>query len=325
MTKISFDKIYKIYFPLAFFAGIINNIDLSLVATKAHWGLSEWLINYSGGFVRRGLPGEIILKSGFDPRLLSIIISFTALSFLLYYLYKKTKGIFDFYVILSPIFMGVVYYGFGYGILRKDIFLVVVFSLLLINISQKKSSFTGAFLISLGMLTHEMFFFMSVPAITLYLFLTKESLNKYFYFSIYPIVLMLVLVIYKGDESIAITINSSLNNYFISYCPNSCSPSGPQAAISAIGWSTSKGLSLSKQLLSTPLILMYWFLIVIFSSLISIAYFKDKENVDKWILILIFQFISISPLFILGWDFGRWINIWMLTSLIIFINFKYSI
>src|SRR5262245_73041 len=40
--------------------------------------VSEWLINYEGGFVRRGLPGEVLFalaKEGLNPYLLIIGVS----------------------------------------------------------------------------------------------------------------------------------------------------------------------------------------------------------------------------------------------------------
>jgi hypothetical protein len=30
--------------------------------TKEGWNITEWLINYQGGFVRRGLPGEMLYQ-----------------------------------------------------------------------------------------------------------------------------------------------------------------------------------------------------------------------------------------------------------------------
>ena len=48
-------------------------------------------------------------------------------------------------------------------------------------------------------------------------------------------------------------------------------------------------------------------------SKISNYYYK------KFLNILIFQIIVISPLFVLGWDFGRWIFLWSISSIILFI------
>jgi hypothetical protein len=38
--------------------GVLNVLD------KNEWVIGDWLINYRGGFVRRGLPGEVVLRAG---------------------------------------------------------------------------------------------------------------------------------------------------------------------------------------------------------------------------------------------------------------------
>ena len=50
--------------------------------------LSDWLINYSGGFVRRGLVGQIVLEFAyfFSIKLRDAIVIFQIISFVTYYL-----------------------------------------------------------------------------------------------------------------------------------------------------------------------------------------------------------------------------------------------
>ena len=50
---------------------IILGIPLNLYKNRFYdnsWTVGEWLISYSGGFIRRGLPGQVIfyLSSNFD-------------------------------------------------------------------------------------------------------------------------------------------------------------------------------------------------------------------------------------------------------------------
>ena len=43
--------------------------------------------------------------------------------------------------------------------------------------------------------------------------------------------------------------------------------------------------------------------------------FKDAELKRQ---IAFFQFLTLSPLFLLGWDFGRWIFIWITSSVLLY-------
>ncbi len=53
----------KFSFEIFFSILIIVGIPLNLYKNRFYdnsWTVGEWLISYAGGFVRRGLPGEII-------------------------------------------------------------------------------------------------------------------------------------------------------------------------------------------------------------------------------------------------------------------------
>ena len=85
---------------------IIHNI---YDRTMTGWGLSEFLINYEGGFVRRGLVGQIAYLTG-DPFFYVNIFQKLSVSFFvissafLVPLYKDTlsKFLFLFMIILVP-------------------------------------------------------------------------------------------------------------------------------------------------------------------------------------------------------------------------------
>ena len=60
---------------------IINQYIASFHWGHDSWQMTEWLINYAGGFVRRGLPGEVILQIAEQTKIqgnyLVIFISFS--------------------------------------------------------------------------------------------------------------------------------------------------------------------------------------------------------------------------------------------------------
>ena len=72
---LSYFKIYLI--TVLFFAIIWLYLKHSVGNDST---ISEWIINYQGGFVRRGLPGELAfhLASLFDIKLRTVILFFAA-------------------------------------------------------------------------------------------------------------------------------------------------------------------------------------------------------------------------------------------------------
>ena len=60
---------------------------LSVIKAGGHnWAVGEWLINYGGGFVRRGLTGQILLSLPFS-RTVILIILFLAIFSIVVYVY----------------------------------------------------------------------------------------------------------------------------------------------------------------------------------------------------------------------------------------------
>ncbi|WP_322771759.1 hypothetical protein [Synechococcus sp. CBW1107] len=95
----------------------------------------------------------------------------------------------------------------------------------------------------------------------------------------------------------------------------------PPGAIEAIGWTTSKGLLLSISTLSDfrhgIWIPAAWLLTIY----ICIQFFiadKEPQYIEKKRFIVLFQLLFISPLFVLGWDFGRWIFLWITSSALLY-------
>ena len=95
MNQVKFNQYFKLYlFILFFFACFFlyqkyNNLS--------EWTISEWLINYQGGFTRRGLIGEIVFQFSkiFSTTLRETILIFQIISYLVYFifLYKFIKNI----------------------------------------------------------------------------------------------------------------------------------------------------------------------------------------------------------------------------------------
>ena len=113
----------------------------------------------------------------------------------------------------------------------------------------------------------------------------------------------------------------------------------PNAAIAALQWGYEGGMLTSLQLLNTYSFGIYvplaWLLTIVFCFWFLIGFLQvhdgkipEESVVDekcRLAVVLIFQFVMICPLFLLGWDFGRWIFLWTVSSVIVYsMGFNYN-
>lgn len=346
-------KIPSLMIVLAFVGAVILYILQSVKWGHDHWGMTEWLINYSGGFVRRGLPGELIQLASSGLRIPAnfIIIALSSLLYfyLTYIFVTHSKGITPPYFVFSPVLLGSAAYG-GYFI-RKDVLVLLIFIACLSIISKKwhKGLSFGALngLASVAVLSHESFFFFAIPALVMLnanmlvskgnwkLELVAMWRSALFFLPVF--ITFALVVVFKGDTEIARSINESWLELWLAINPNACCIDKPSAAIDSIQWDSWKALSLSLSVLNDfslgiyvpvawlgTIYVCFLFMVTYLAPLKPCIYIKEQQNCldqerDKVTLILSLQLIFISPLFILGWDFGRWIFLWTTSSFAVYL------
>lgn len=314
---------------------------------KESWNITEFLINYQGGFVRRGLLGEILLKvynvSGLSPYV-PILLSCIAAYFLLLFFFIRSflKNGYPIFILPFVFFLGnPVINDFW---VRKDI-LMILFFILIIYLSTKKSFLSLIFINLLFMtaiLIHESIGFFGFPILLLILAGQKDfsaetttgvikslSLSM---LKLLPSAMTFLSVLYcKGSQKTAELVWESWKTVPFPFQQNG---GGIPTAIDTLSWSLKKGLSLGLATLnnfdggvSAPIA---WFI------MISLIYYvltnTDKLNVrilkhnpdknfNKTNLsnLLVIQMFSVAPLFVLGWDYSRWIFFWVVSSFVIII------
>ena len=93
MNSSKINLFFKIYIITIFLSSILILYHKFLHPTD--WTTSEWLINYHGGFIRRGLIGELLLLINqflnFNPRYLVYILEVIILAFYYYLIIKFIK------------------------------------------------------------------------------------------------------------------------------------------------------------------------------------------------------------------------------------------
>ena len=292
------------------------------------WTISEWLINYQGGFTRRGLIGEIIFQiskfSSFSIREI-ILISQIFIYFLYFYLVfnflKNTnKNLLLIFAIFSPLF--IIYPISEVEVLgRKEIFTYISFLLVanIFSIKNIKVSHYGyaSMIIVISILVWEgiiiyMSFFLFILLIRDNFIVNNYSLVKISFF-IVPIIFTIYLVIFKRlDENELLVMCNSVNECYgaMTYLNKNLS--------SNIGEVTSKFeiIYLIRYLLILIVGFFPLFLLILNSRFSSVFKFKNKNYFPiTFALIFLPSFIF----YYIAQDWGRWISISYTLSFLTFI------
>lgn len=339
-------NIYVSIFYLLFILSLLYRFSRSIIHgyAKECWQITEFLINYQGGFVRRGLLGEILLTlyNCFGLKPYTAIIFLCILSYLILVLFFTKSFIKNGY----PIFILPFVFFLGGPIInnfwvRKDVLVILIFILIIYFTTQKTNKYIIFIFINLlfiiGLLIHEAIAFFCFPVLLLILIDKNNSPSNYknstksIFISLIQLLpsffTFFCVLYYKGSLDISNTVWESWKQIpFPFYNEDS---SQIPAAIKGLSWSLKKGLSFSFKTLRNFKDGIYapiaWFIILLLiyfvltnTDKLNIRLFKYKpvNNFHKSIFsnILVFQFLSVIPLFILGWDYGRWVFLWVASS-----------
>jgi len=331
----------KISLESFFLTLIILGIPLNFYKNRFYdnsWTVGEWLISYAGGFVRRGLPGEIIHfvsnRYLISPILLVWLFSFFALLGLAAILFYFCKDLFaksfllSQLIILAPISEDY--------LVRKDTFIVLLYGLSLLAMKrlyqQKLSKLSGILSINffsmIAIFSHESYGIWALPSLILIFYLFERSNKKthlqsslYSTLFLIPSLFSFILCwLYKGNIDQSLIIHQSwqsLRDILPSvFALNEIQPTG---AIAAIGWGTSQVFTSS--LISQFNLNIFWhpgmWLLTIFIVMrLFIGMGKDLNQEGKRFIIC-FQLFAFLPMFLFV-DIGRWIFMWLTSSALLF-------
>lgn len=320
------------YAVLAFLRFVVKGAYDSLIDVHS-WGVSELLINYQGGYVRRGVLGEVLLQISntcflLDPRWLIALICFVALFFVLYFIARNfyEKKLCWWVLPLSICLAG------AFDVVRKDYICMAIMIAMLSAFfclrNWRSRLFYSSLLILLALNIHECYFFICVPFMML-LYITEQSLHKvYKWLCVCAIVMMMAVVcLNKGDASVAASIYQSWNHIFPSYQGDI-----PRNSIHAIGWKTwdTVKFHINMNFLYKSSFLVGWYskpilwvlTLFIFSNVLFVGSKLSGYSVAKYrhrlLSVMVFQFLSLLPMFtFLSCDNSRICFYWTVSSLII--------
>lgn len=287
------------------------------------WQQGDWLINYSAGYVRRGLVGHIAYlfnQSGIVglDTLLFVGQTFAFVGFLVAVVYLMLQRVPRYellLIVISPAFVFFTLWDFQGG-LRKDILLLFLFAWLtvwstrpLVRVLERKI-YLGAWIVTPAFLgfNHEgLLFYLPFMYLALWLvgkdrnFAAKKIWGAIIASSLLAAVPFVLSVLYPGTQEQSETICTSLVD------------AGKRerfcwGAISAIGWSLQRGLDQTASMVSL------WYIPAVLLAMIPFVLFRYSKKVLLWAALAA---VAVLPLFVLGGDWGRWIHLYVAIASII--------
>jgi hypothetical protein len=303
------------------------------------WGhesfqLTEWLIDYSGGFVRRGLTGSLIRiiseTTGMLANRVAILWSTICYLILAIWFLRRSTGTFPVILILSCVVIG--FPAYQDCIPRKDCLgLLLLLGCLRVENSRMARPLAFAvinLLAGTAILCHEAFLFYSLPALVLFTRREGPPFSALQFFrrslALLPAAVCFVIAsIHHGTPAIAEAVNDSWLPLWRVIDPTNANLETPSAAIEALGWTSGQGLSIAGHMLTSGFYQPAAWAMVFVVSFALMVLFTDRDASPSLEIkirvaaILLAQLAFISPLFLLGFDYGRWLFLWVASSIML--------
>ena len=330
--KINFNHLFFFYINLIFLLAVFYLYQKHQVGNDST--ISEWMINYQGGFTRRGLIGEVCFQLAriFELELRYVIFLFQSILyfffsiFLLIYLKNFKINWLIIFAIFSPLF--ILYPVAELEVLaRKEIFLYVGFIifLLLSNVHYSKNLPLIYIFFAYPVLCLIWEPFILFTFFSLFIIIVnnkKDTLKKLFvksFFSFSSTIIVIIIIIFKKfnltqhqlmAESLMLSFNET--------CYMSCALLATKTTIYSQFQSVFA-------LLTVEVIFRYFLILLIGFFPLALLSFNSKiKNKISFLPnnLLMILLILLSPsliLFLSGTDWGRWANISYVFSILTFI------
>ena len=316
-----FKKFFSFYLIFLFVFSVIFLIKKHDVGNDST--ISEWIINYAGGFTKRGIIGElsILITNVFNLNLRDAILSLQILIIgfyfiLLFQLIKKIQiNQILIFSIFSPIF--ILYPVAEVEVLaRKEVFIFCIYLIYILTNSFFLRNIYKILLLSLTVLIWEPVIFYFIFFLAIDIIDNKwEKINKDFLLNLIYFIPALLIATYIALNPITAENHAILENFleknFNETCYMSCGLLKSKASI----YSQFEA-NLDKY---SFVVFLRYFLIILFgfgpliilsknSFFVSqnILFFKLFQNLFLPISIML---IPVIILFAMGYDWGRWVNI----------------
>ena len=299
--------------------------------------ISDWMINYEGGFVRRGLIGQCLLWANhihsFDIRYSIVLIEaffYVLFLYLIFKIFNKYK-----WSLLGAMFP-IVCSTTSLTVYRRDFMMLCLcylsYKLFFRYLKDNRinSLIISIMIMSVSITIYEPIFFVMVPVLVLQYWNKKKNIINSLFIFLIPILCMVLSCIFRGTDNQVNDIWQSWLPYLSQYVDIQNENIG--FAIQFLGLTNQEVFSLHYECTfrdNMPLWTIIT-LIIVFSlayflcTYVPSVYREGKrlcENIDKYEIskILLFQLVIQMPIFtFLSCDYGRTIPMSLYTSFFIF-------
>lgn len=315
------------------------------------WEISEWLINYQGGFVRRGIIGQLLWTLEqwfpFDVRVAITVLCIISTLIILYVIVRifMKQG---WALLIIPTGFGLGFTMFSTWARRDYLSLLLTCGLFMlfrqaITHPRKWQGWTAFYLVSaLQLLIHEASFFYTFPILMLYCYYhcrgRQESVSRSAatcLLRFLPVLLVMALVcVFKGNEETVRSVWASWEPVISNYQTDAATIGN---GVGALGWDAKTILPyhLVTSLIGhdnpaawrIPLVLFNllagYFLLTRLNAVNMGLYRPQPMNHILMSNVAVIQFIALLPMFtILSCDWGRTIPYWIISSFFFYHTFK---
>ncbi len=314
------------------------------------WAFYEWLINYQAGFIRRGLVGEFIQHWFYNKETTALnytafVLGSAYLAFSLQLTLSSVRyaGAALIYV-FSPCGFFWAAIANEYYFRKEMCFYLAIF--ILAALYRKWSKTPNSSSLAAAILTLIILFSLVLPLIheasvffcTLIFALILFNILNFRYgrdtagsglrgFLLLNLMIFILLSCFKGDAEQSRQIWASLSPAAQRFSAGRLS-----GGIAALGWSLTQAMQLPKQILWSGIGLYYLYplaLVYLINGYIQARLqqrspaqvYASADFIGNFVLV----FVCFLPLFVLGWDWGRWIfGINLVFSVMIFSGLQLS-
>ncbi|MFV0215744.1 hypothetical protein OBJ92_01635 [Empedobacter falsenii] len=333
-----------LFFNVFFIFDFLFKFYKKIISTPFTYSYTEQsnFVNYSQGFIRRGLFGELtktVAKLNLDPFIFIQVFSLTIFIMVILFFYKTFKKnnyslnfLFLPFTISYAFLSGFVYF--------KDYFQIFLIFIIADLLKKKfKKNIIKYLIINIisiiGILIHEIFFFISIPFIFIFLVNQNYQPKKLIITALksFGIVLpsffaLIMTIINHGNPEMAKGIYLDTLNYIPKYAFDyGVEVTG---AINSLGHDSSFKLSyMFKGLIWNGFSRGVAYLFFTITLLYITLYFNNlKQNSKKsftpnLFFIFCFQLLAMLPIFVIAIDWSRFISLCLLSSLVYFMELKH--
>jgi hypothetical protein len=330
---------------LSFFwmAGDFNALRFNL------WPISDWLINYHGGFVRRGLVGEVLLRCSSQGNLLQNLYDFVFASYFIYVtlalLIYRVARVSNWRLLLVGIMLqgGIFHMGISVEFYpRKEMLFLIAFeilALLYLKIcqtqgSQKAAWIRGFSLVLLAtapllILVHEGYLFMAFPTTLLLVWILLKESPQYpglklvmALYVIETVATFMVCVFNHGTVSISQAIWDAIP-FDVRHSLAPANPYSTLGAVSAIGWGLDQHLTTIYAIFSSGGIAFWIFFLL--GNTLALAYVVGSQwsrqanypHPNHFLRYVFWGMLLSVGMFFIASDWGRWLSYWSNQALLL--------